>query len=303
MKIIITLNRMKPILVLLALMVSLQSNGQTPVRENPTAGVAVNPKDDSKDPEVRKGVFFITPFYEVSYFDNLKLVSHTNYYTVPEGEATYVYSDEDIKNYNDHYGTEYHSSMAGIKVGYQVLDGLGVSAYAGVNHFFFQSWVSQENTQTFNADYPAITLGVTADYMKNINDRLKALALASCNYTTTGSVEVTNTTGLDVVSSRLNSMYWAVDLVMAYQVKKFLPYAGVGFMQQFVNPVTTEEQIIQDDTGANFTEKTKFDSHYQGLALYGFAGLEYSFSQKLSIYMRSSFPNPFRVNTGIKIIL
>jgi hypothetical protein len=303
MKIIITFKQMKTVLVLLALLISVQSNGQTPVRENPTAGVAVNPKDDSKDPEVRKGVFFITPFYEVSYFDNLKLVSHTNYYTVPEGEATYVYSDEDIKNYNDHYGTEYHSSMAGIKVGYQVLDGLGVSAYAGVNHFFFQSWVSQENTQTFNADYPAITLGVTADYMKNINDRLKALALASCNYTTTGSVEVTNTTGLDVVSSRLNSMYWAVDLVMAYQVKKFLPYAGVGFMQQFVNPVTTEEQIIQDDTGANFTEKTKFDSHYQGLALYGFAGLEYSFSQKLSIYMRSSFPNPFRVNTGIKIIL
>ena len=292
MKIFITFKQMKTVLVLLALLISLQTNGQTSVRENPTAGGAVNPNDESKDPDVSKGAFFITPFYEISYFDNLKLVSHTNYYTEPEGEFAYVYNDEEIKSYNDHYGTEYHSSMAGIKVGYQVLDGLGVSAYVGVNHFFFKSWVSQENTQTFNADY-----------MKNINDRLKALALVSCNFTTTGSVEVTNTTGLDVVSSSLNSMFWAVDLVMAYQVKKFLPYAGVGFMQQFVNPITTEELIIQDDTGANFTEKTKFDSHYQGLAFYGFAGLEYSFSQKLSIYVRSSFPNPFRVNTGIKIIL
>lgn len=293
---------MKTVLVLLVLLVSQQSNGQTSVREN-TAADAVNPNDDSKKTDVVKGVFFLTPFYEISYFDNLKLVSHTNYYTEPEGEFTDIYNEDDIKNYNDHYGTEYHSSMAGIKVGYQVLDGLGVGAYVGVNHFFFQSWVSEENTQTFNADYPAISLGVTADYMKNINDRLKVLALVSYNYTTTGSLEVTNTTGLDVVSSSLKSMYWSADLVLAYQVKKFLPYAGIGFMQQFVNPVTTEEQIIQDENGANFTEITKFDSHYQGLAFYGFAGLEYALSQKLSIYVRSSFPNPFRVNTGIKITL
>ena len=303
MKFIITLKPTITVFWLLALLISLQSNGQTIVQESPTTGGADNIEDKLKNSDVRKGVFFITPFYELSYFNNLKLVSHTNHYSKPEAEFTDVYNEEDIKNYNDHYGTEYHSSMAGVKVGYQFLDGLGVSAYAGVNHFFFQSWVSPENTQTFNADYPAITLGVTADYLKNINDRLKALALVSYNYTTTGSVEVTNTTGLDVVSSSLNSMYWSVDLAMAYQVKKFLPYAGVGFMHQFVHPVSTEEQIIYDEDGANFTEKTKFDSHYQGLAFYGFAGLEYALSQKLSIYVRSSFPNPFRVNTGIKIIL
>jgi hypothetical protein len=250
-----------------------------------------------------KGVFFITPFYEICYFNRLKLVSHSNDYTVPEGEHTYVYSDEDIKEYNDYYGTEYHNSMVGVKVGYQVLDGLGVSAYAGVNHFLFKSWVAPENTMTFNADYPAFTLGANADYIKNINDRLKAMALVAYNFTKTPSVEVANNAGPDVVDSKLTSMYWAADLVMAYQVKKFLPYAGVGFMQQFVNPVATEETIIQDDNGADFTEKTKFESHYKGSAFYGFAGLEYAINKKLSIYVRSSFPEPLRVNTGINIIL
>ncbi len=288
----------KSIFALVAFLISTQSSGQIPVQEKVAT---TNPA--SKNLEIKKGFFFITPMYQLSYFDELKMVSHTNYYTVPDGEFSYEYNDEDIQEYNDNYGTEYHSSMIGIKLGYQVLNGLGVSVFAGVNHFYFQSWVSPDNTQTFNSDYPALSLGLAADYTKTLWEKWRVMALTSYTYTITGTGEVTNTTGLDVTSAGLTSMYWDVDLAVGYQVYKFLPFVGIGFTQQFVHPVTTEEIILQDENGANYTNKFKFDSHYQGSAIYGFAGLEFSINPKLAVYARSSFPNPFRVNTGIKIIL
>jgi hypothetical protein len=238
--------------------------------------------------------------YQLTYFDELKLVSHTNYYTLPDGESSYEFDDEDIQSYNDNYGTEYYTSMVSIKAGYQVLNGLGVSVYAGANHFYFKSWVSPNSTQTFNADYPALCIGVAADYTKIFWEKLKVMGLASYTYTITGSGEVTTTTGLDIVTSSLSSMYWDIDLVLGYQVQKFLPFAGVGFTQQFVHPVTTEEAVIQDENGNDFTAKTKFDVHYRGSAFYGFAGLEFSINPKLAVYARSSFPNPFNVNSVCK---
>jgi len=90
---------------------------------------------------------------------------------------------------------------------------------------------------------------------------------------------------------------------MAYRIHRFLPLAGVGFTQQFVHPVTTEQLLTQDDNGNDFYEKTEFDSHYRGSAIYGFAGMEYFINEKLSVYARSSFLNPFRMNLGLRIIL
>lgn len=274
------LSQMKSTFAIVALLISAQSQGQ-----------------------IKKGDFFITPMYQLSYFNELKLVSHTNYYTEPDGEFSYSYNDNDIQEYNDNYGTEYYSSMVGIRAGYEVLTGLGVSVYAGVNHFYFKSWISTENTQTFNADYPALSLGAAVDYTKVFFNHWKVMALTSCTYTITGSGQVSSTTGSNVVSTGLSSLYWDIDLAAGYQIDKFLPYAGVGFTQQFVHPVTTEENILQNENGFEFLETTKFDSQYRGDAFYGFGGLEFSLTPKLVVYAQSSFPNPFRINTGIKITI
>ena len=274
---------------------------ETPTVRPLSAGV--NPDPETSPGQRKKGSFFISPFYEYTQFDKLKLVSHTNYYTLWEGENSYEYTSDDIESYNDNYGTEYRNSMTGIKIGYQVINGLGISAYAGVNHYDFKSWISDENTQTHAADYPAFTLGIAADYFKNLTEHLSLVSLASYNYTSSKSVRVENTTGLDVETCSVKSMYWELDLGLAYRIHKFIPFSGVGFTQQFVNPVTIEQQLTKDDNGNDFYETTKFDSHYSGSAVYGFAGIQYILSEKLSVYVRSSFLNPLRANAGLNITL
>lgn len=193
--------------------------------------------------------------------------------------------------------------MTGIKVGYQAMDGLGISGYLGVNHVNFKSWISDENTQTINSNYPALTLGLAVDYQKAINDKFAAMAMFSYNYCTTGSVAVDNTSGEEVNSSKLKSMYYEVNLVLTYHYKKLLPYVGAGFTQQFVNPVFEEKILTTNDSGEEVYNLTEFDSHFMGSAVYGFAGLEYRFNNNLAIYVRSSFPNPVRTNLGLRIIL
>ncbi|MEI6062890.1 MAG: hypothetical protein WCR72_19455 [Bacteroidota bacterium] len=291
------------LLVALAGLFYLGSLAQTTAPPVRPLGNGTGTPDEFSLNSQKKGTFFITPFYEFTRFDKLKLISHTNYYTVWEGEHSYKYTSEDIKSYNDNYGTAYHNSMTGIKVGYQVMNGLGISAYAGINHYNFRSWISDENTQSFDADYPALTLGLAANYLKKLDEHWTVFSVASCNFTSSKSVKVQTTTGEEIVSSSLKSMYWELNLAMAYRIHRFLPLAGVGFTQQFVHPVTTEQLLTQDDNGNDFYEKTKFDSHYRGSAVYGFAGIEYSLNEKLSVYVRSSFLNPFRMNLGLRITL
>jgi hypothetical protein len=86
-------------------------------------------------------------------------------------------------------------------------------------------------------------------------------------------------------------------------LKKFLPYAGAGFTQQFVNTVHEEEIQTTNNAGDFVYNYTEFDSHFKGTAFYGFAGLEFSFNKNLTIYVRSSFPNPVRANVGLRIVL
>lgn len=251
----------------------------------------------------KKGSFFITPFYEFTSFSNLKLISNTNHYILWDGESSYELTDDQVMQYNDNFGTEYQNQMVGLKVGYQVMEGFGISGYAGINQFDFKSFVSDENTQILSDDKPAFTLGVAVDYQKALGDKFAAMTMLSYNYCTTGSVTVDNNSGLEVVSSSLKSMYWEMNLALAYRYEKLLPYAGVGFTQQFVNSVHQEKIPTTNDLGEDVNNLTEFDSHFRGSAVYGFAGLKYNFSKKLSVYGRSSFMNPLRVNVGVQISL
>ena len=70
---------------------------------------------------VQKGDFFITPFYEFTRFQKLKLISNTNYYHYWDQESSEELSEDIINRYNDFYGTEYINSLVGIKMGYEVL--------------------------------------------------------------------------------------------------------------------------------------------------------------------------------------
>lgn len=251
----------------------------------------------------KKGSFFIIPFYEVTSFKKLKLISNTNNYKLWQGESSYTYTKDEIAEYNNNFGTEYQNSMTGIKIGYQLIDGLGVSSYVGVNNLDAKTWVTDENEQTITSSYPALTLGLAVDYQKEITDKLAAMAMLSYNYCTTGSVAVNNTSGESVNSSSMKTMYYEMNLVLAYHYKKFLPYVGAGFTQQFMNTLHEEKILTVNESEEDVINYTEFDSRFRGSSIYGFAGLEYRLIKNVSIYGRSSFVNPLRVNVGFKIAL
>jgi hypothetical protein len=252
---------------------------------------------------IKKGSFFITPYYQYSQFQKLKLISQTNRYSLSEGEATYDFTAEDISEYNDNFSTDYTNSLVGIRIGYQALKGLGVNACIGVSHFDFRSWISDENTQEISANYPALTFGGVVDYEKAVYKSLYALGFCSITYITTSSVHTDNSSGEEVISSKLKSLYWDINAGLSYKLGKFFPFAGLGFTQQFIHPVSTEQILATDENGNPVYNSTTFDSHFRGDSFYGFAGLEYRISPLLSAYARSPFINPVRATAGIKIIL
>lgn len=290
-------------LVLIAWIITVNSKAQSPGPGSQPPQATIIPENNASPVGLKKGVFFLTPFYEFTSFSNLKLISNTNHYILWDGESSYELTDDQVMQYNDNFGTEYQNQMVGLKVGYQVMEGFGISGYAGINQFDFKSFVSDENTQILSDDKPAFTLGVAVDYQKALGDKFAAMTMLSYNYCTTGSVTVDNNSGLEVVSSSLKSMYWEMNLALAYRYEKLLPYAGVGFTQQFVNSVHQEKIPTTNDLGEDVYNLTEFDSHFRGSAVYGFAGLKYNFSKKLSVYGRSSFMNPLRVNVGVQISL
>jgi hypothetical protein len=251
----------------------------------------------------KKGSFFIAPYYQYSHFQKLKLISHTNRYTLLEGESTYVFSQSEIAEYNDNYKTDYTNGLAGIRVGYQALKGLGLNAFIGVNHFNFRSWISDENTQSFSTSYPALTFGGAVDYVKALNANLYVIGYSSLTFSTTASVSSENNSGEDVVKSQMKSLMWDADLALAWRIKRFRPYAGAGFTQQYIYHKSTERIAVTDDNGNSFYNTTTFDSHVNGTALYGFAGLEYKATQYLSFFARSTFINPMRITAGLKVLL
>lgn len=252
---------------------------------------------------VKKGSFFITPYYLYGKFEKLKLISNTNTYKVQEGTHSYDFTSDDISEYNDNYKTDYSVSMVALRIGYQALEGLGVSAFIGVNHYYFRSWISDENTQSVSTLYPALSFGGAVDYEKELTKHLLILGFASVTYTTTSKVATDNSSGEDVIDSHLKWLYWDVNVGLSYKIKKWLPYGGVGFTQQFIHPVSTEQIETKDNQGNVFYNETTFDSHFRGEAFYGFAGLEFRMVQYLSLYGRCTFVNPLWVTAGLRVIL
>ena len=293
---------MKRHLLLLAVLGCLlynQGNAQSPGTESP----ALNPGQEGNTTIHKKGAFFITPYYEFTHYKNLELVEHTNYHSLVEGQFQDVYLQEDLDEYNDHYGTEYQSGMTGLKVGYQLLDGLGINVYTGLTHFNFKSWVSDENTQYLSTQYPALTFGGALDYKKTIYKKLTIFSMFTYNYCVTGTPTANISTSEKVLSSGLHSMFWELDLALAYPLGKFLPFAGVGYTQQAVHSIYKVSIRTTDPEGNDFFNTTEFDSRYRGASFYGFAGIEYRLIQGVSMYLRSSFPNPLRSNLGFRIVL
>jgi hypothetical protein len=279
------------IMTLTFLMIAVNTSGQ--LRDDSPVNLQIQ----------KQGTFYLSPFYEYTQFKELELVSHTNHYKLFEGNAAYSFTDEEIQEYNDNFDTEYQNSLVGLKVGYQVLDGLGVNAYIGANHFNFKSWISDENTQTYSNESPEFTFGLSADYKRNIYENLTAILSFNINYSKSGSTVIDNSSGEEVVSSQLTASFWEVDLAFAYSINKFHPFAGVGYTEQYVNSLHEESILTSDDNGNDFYNKTEFDSDYKGNSFYGFVGLEYSLSENLSMYARSSFMNPLRAAIGFRIIL
>jgi hypothetical protein len=293
------MNKKLLLLAVLGCLLCNQNYAQSAGTESP----ALNPNPEAITISPKKGAFFITPFYQFVRFENLKLTSNTTYYTFPDETTSRDFTDADVTQFNESYDTKYSYSMTGIRFGYHLADGLGISGYAGIKHFFFETMITEVNTETHSADYPALTTGIAIDYKRKITGSLSAMASASCNYTKTSKVSVDSKYSEDILSSQLISKYWDANVALAYGLGRFMPFAGVGFTQQFVNTITQEQYTTADDNGQPYNEVDKFDSHFQGQSVYGFAGLEYLLGNKISLYARGAFINPYTLNLGIRIII
>ena len=292
-------------LLLMFIVVSLfmRGNAQTTPPDGQAPPGSATPQQQISTKGQAKGHFFLTPFYQYTRFEKMKLTSHTTTYSSDSGAYAYPMSDHNVNEYNDNYGTQYTNHIAGLRVGYLVMNGLGISASVGIDNFNFQSWISDEHKQTHSSKYPGILLGLAVDYQLKITNRLAAMALGSYTYSHSSSVSIDDGSAGDVVSSKVTAMYWDVNLSLAYRLGRFVPYAGIGFTQQFVHPVTNGEIITADENENPYLLKIQYDSHFSGNSLYGFAGADFFFSDKLSVFVRSSFANPLRASTGFRIIL
>lgn len=295
----------KPVslLILLFLIITVNSSAQSTNSNKTSATSTETLGSEAYIKHQKKGHFFITPFYEFTRFKNLKLKSISSIKETPAGNIAESFTTEDINMYNDYFGTEYQNSMTGIKIGYQVLDGFGISAYTGVNHFNFKSWLSTDNAEESNTTYPALTLGLAVDYQKMIIDKLIVLTKLSYNYCKTNSISKDNTSGNGILSTSITAHYWETNVALAYQLGKFYPFIGAGFTEQFVNTVDAETELYTDANDVETNINAEYDSHFIGNAFYGFAGLEYHISHQVTLFGRSSFINPLRANIGLRIIL
>lgn len=250
-----------------------------------------------------KGSFIITPFYEYTSCKKLELTSHTNFYYTSEESLTYKFTGEDIQDYNEEFGTEYINSMVGIKMGYNFLNGLGLSGYMGINHIAFESWISEDYRETHTTGKPGLSLGLAIDYKIALTQKLNAIVYLSYNYNTTETTKVDNVSGLDIIASKLNSMYWESNMALSYTYKKLTPFAGVGFSQQYINS-TVEEQIISPEESEDGSfYNVEFDALYKRNAFYGIAGVQYQLNNNCFVYIRSTFAKPVRANLGFRIII
>ena len=254
-----------------------------------------------------KGTFFISPYYELTRFKGLKLKELTGNITFPDESANLNADQTDIDDYNSQYSSEYQSGNTGIRFGYQILKGLGLSVNTGITHFGFKSFVNRENenARSFASDYPAMTFGATVDYHKVFYKKLTAVALLSYNYCQTGKTEThfNNSEKENILSSSLHSWYWQLNLAVAYPLGKFLPFAGAGFTQQNVKSKSTAGIDYTNDEGIVEYSELVLNPLYSGGIFYGFAGIEYRLNKGASVYVRSSFPDPLRANIGFRITL
>jgi hypothetical protein len=172
-----------------------------------------------------------------------------------------------------------------------------------VNHFVAKSWISEESSQKASTKYPSFTYGGALNLYKKLGDKVFLIGFSSITCINSSNLNEENDAAEEIITSKIDALYWDVDLALTYPLGKFFPYAGVGFTQLFLQKVTTEQIPGTDDEGNPFNNEVTFNSRIRGNGVYGFAGVEYKLSPLLSVYARGTFPNPVRITTGVKINL
>lgn len=286
-----------PLLIILFVLFAWASSVQCQTVSDEIVKVELSKKSN------KKGSFFITPFYEFTQFQKLELQSHTNNYDFVDGSSSYEFTEEQIQEHNDEFGADYVNSMLGAKLYCRLKNGFGLGAYVGVNHFKFESWKSEDNSETHITDYPALSFGLATNYEKTVWIDFSVLASLSYNYCSTGSINVDNTSGEEVTSSSVKAMYWNTILALAYTHKKLTPFIGAGYTQQFVNSLTQEQYLDSDENGTEFYNKVEFDARFKGSSFYGIAGVDYQLNRNSVVYISSSFVNPIRATVGFRITI
>ncbi len=245
--------------------------------------------------------FTVTHFYQYTNFKKLKLISHTNINKLWEGTSTFNYPENLIASYNDNYGTEFQNSMDGITVSYHLLDGFGVSGYAGVDRFTFKSWVSPTGSQSHSTDFPAFSYGFTLDYASVIYEKIIGYGGFFYNYRSTKSLVSNNFSGEEIKSVNIKLHSWELNFLLGYSLGRLLPYVGAGYTELNAFAYQIEQIPTVNGDGVAVKNVSEFDTNFKGKAFYGIAGLEYRLNEMLAVYTRSSFPNPFRANVGLKL--
>lgn len=264
---------------------------------NKTASVNIS---NSKS---HKGTFFITPFYQYCSSGNLELASLSGKFTFPDKTVLNDFGEEEISDYNNNYGSAYTYSMTALRIGYQLTEGLGISVYGGVKHFNFESWIAEGNNHSMVSDYPSFTTGISADYLLKIKHSLYAIGLFSYNFTTSRSISVNSNISEEVVKSRVKSSFCEANLALAYKTGRFTPYLGMGYTLQLVHPVYSEQYTTSDSDENPINVDVEFDSHFRGDAIYGFAGVDFLISKKITLFARSTFFEFSRQSLGFKLTI
>ncbi len=291
------------LLSVLLIIINQQINAQMLNSDSMKTEINNSALDKNSNSKTHKGTFFITPFYQYCSFGNIEMSSLSGKYTFPDKIVLNDFGEEEINDYNNNYGSAYNYSMAALMIGYQLTEGFGISVYGGVKHLNFESWISEDNNHNMVSEYPSFTSGISADYLLKIKNSFYAVALLSYNFTTSSSISVNSDMSEEVLKSHIKSSFCEANLALAYKTGRFTPYLGMGYTLQFVHPVYTEQYTTNDEDGIPFTVDVEFDSQYRGDAIYGFAGVDYLLSPKITFFARGAFFELNRLSFGIKLTI
>ena len=249
------------------------------------------------------GRFFIEPFYEFSEFKSLEMDSLKLKHKTHEGNSSYKFSNDDISIYNDEFDTTSKHNVYGARFGYDWNIGLSVYGSLGAVDFSHESWENGENSHEQSSDNPGISAGLGVAYERAIYKGFTGFVKGAYNYTRTTSMDHDSSSGEDVIDSEFKTNTWDVNLGLGYRFSRVHPYVGVGYVQTYQNSVHKEKIQTETNTGAIYYNTTEIDAEFKQNDFYGFAGVDIQLNPNTSMYVCSTFGDPFQVTVGFKLNL